>query len=99
MDSDELFQVQTPPNHSLPTNSIVSELINKESGEWNEQLIDEIFWPHEAASIKSIPLGSAQNSDKLIWHHTRNGLFTIRSAYDLILTRNLSICGNNNTRG
>ena len=32
----------------------------------------------------SIPIGDTHNKDKFVWHYTKNGFFSVRSAYHLI---------------
>jgi hypothetical protein len=60
--------------------SIVSELINPVTGEWDEQLIAEIFWPEDASEILRIPI--ADNlEDWHAWYFDTKGLFSVKSAY------------------
>lgn len=40
-----------------------------------------MFTMEEAALIKSIPLNCHGREDKKVWHYTRNGFFTMMSAY------------------
>ena len=46
-------------------------------------MIDNLFIPHEAELIKSIPLSATLPADKMVWAETANGNFTVRSAYKL----------------
>ncbi|KAL4625859.1 hypothetical protein ACB092_05G055500 [Castanea dentata] len=62
----------------LSENVIVNQLIHNESGWWNSTLIDEIFLPHEALKIKSIPICV------LIWQFTKNGLYSVKSRHNLL---------------
>ena len=48
-------------------------------------MIDALFLPHEADTIKSIPLSTHLPPNKLIWAVTTNGLFSVRSAYRLAM--------------
>ena len=84
----------TSPRMFLQADTRVQELINKDTAEWKSSVIDALFVPHEADIIKSIPISSKLPNDKLIWTETRNGLFTVRSAYHLARTRSVS-----NSRG
>ena len=77
----------TSPRLFLQASTWVQELINEDNAEWKSSVIDALFLPHEADIIKSIPISSRLPPDKLIWTETRNGLFSVRSAYHLALTR------------
>ncbi|KAL2903139.1 hypothetical protein RDABS01_000958 [Bienertia sinuspersici] len=57
----------------------VDELI--EDGIWKESLIRDIFSSEEAAGILQIPISRYETSDDWVWHYSKNGGFTMRSAY------------------
>jgi hypothetical protein len=61
----------------------VSELIDQDGRSWDEELIREIFWAGDAERILKIPLAVGMMDDFVSWHHNKNGLFTVRSAYFL----------------
>ena len=84
----------TSPRMFLQADILVQELINEDTTEWKSSVIDALFLPHESDIIKSIPISSRLPPDKLIWTETRNGLFTVRSAYHLARTWSAS-----NSRG
>lgn len=48
---------------------------------WNVQLIDQLFPKETAAVIKSIPLGWRTTRNSCLWRWSRNGAFSVRSAY------------------
>ncbi|KAK9991185.1 hypothetical protein SO802_026170 [Lithocarpus litseifolius] len=50
---------------------------------WKTEVIDNLFFPHEAELIKSIPLSVTLPVDRMVWAGTSNGNFTVRSAYKL----------------
>ena len=37
----------------------------------------------EADAILSVPLGSTQMEDSLLWHFEKTGIYTVRSGYKL----------------
>jgi hypothetical protein len=47
---------------------------------WDEKLIRDLFWQVDAHCILQIPI-SAGREDFVAWHHNRNGLLSVRSAY------------------
>lgn len=46
----------------------VSALIDTNMNHWDVNLINQIFWPKEAALIKSIHVGGRHCKDRLVWH-------------------------------
>ena len=54
---------------------------------WKDDLIDQIFWLEEANLIKKIPLSEGKPLDRLIWAETKDGKYTVRSAYRMVLAR------------
>ncbi|KAG8387873.1 hypothetical protein BUALT_Bualt02G0066800 [Buddleja alternifolia] len=73
----------TTRNRLLPMNAKVNSLINPNTGWWDSDLIDRVFCPEDASIIKTIPLGSNNNRDRLIWNFSSSGFFAVRSAYHL----------------
>ena len=58
----------------------VDELIDPNTGQWDEQLIRQTFWPQDVDLILSIPV-HVEMEDVVAWHYDSKGLFTLRSAY------------------
>lgn len=56
-------------------------LIDKENRRWNENFINEIFKRDEAEQICSVPISKFGAQDKLMQGHTKNGIYSIKSAY------------------
>ena len=63
----------------------VAQLIDSETGTWKAGLVKETFIPHEADAILSIPISPKLPEYSLIWACSKNGLFTVRSAYGVTL--------------
>ncbi|KAL0317111.1 UNVERIFIED_CONTAM: hypothetical protein Sangu_2125400 [Sesamum angustifolium] len=64
----------------------VCNLIDDNSKDWNQTLVRTLFWHDEAESILAIPLSSVVGEDFVIWHHTANGMFSIKSAYHVAVS-------------
>ncbi|XP_042972813.1 uncharacterized protein LOC122304620 [Carya illinoinensis] len=76
------FKVRSLVNR-LEADSKVSSLIFEDIHSWNEVLIGEIFSRNEAAQICSVPLSWYGEDDKILWGYTKDGRFSMKSAYHL----------------
>jgi hypothetical protein len=61
----------------------VEELLLPEGGGWNVQKLNEVFFEKDVEDILKIPVGRAGSVDYIAWNYTKNGIFSVRSAYDL----------------
>jgi hypothetical protein len=75
---DQQRRPYTPRGNSLLTR--VNELIDPATGQWDEQLVREIFWEEDAEHILSIPVHEGID-DIVAWHYNSNGIFSVKSAY------------------
>lgn len=67
----------------LDLEATVKELINGDTGEWNQRLQSQIFTPQEVQIITFISLSSTNQLAQLVWRGSELGLFTVRSAYHM----------------
>jgi hypothetical protein len=79
--------------HSIPPwvlahEAKVAELMDRELHGWNRGLLEDLFFPNEVKVILSIPI-NPNREDVLTWQGTKNGLFTVRSAYHMAKMREL----------
>ena len=81
---DQICKSMMIPPPSLPSNAKVSLLIDLESATWKADQVQQLFMPHEAKLILSIPLSARLPLDCLIWSQTPTGVFTTRSANQLL---------------
>jgi ribonuclease HI len=65
----------------------VVEPIDPITKSWNLTLIGAVFLEDEAKIISTIPLSPLQPKNQLIWRGTKNGKFTVRSAYYLAVEK------------
>ena len=72
------LKVLTPRGNNIIRT--VDKLINPVNMTWDEDLVRSIFWSVDASRILQIPITSGRE-DVVAWHHNRNGLFSVRSAY------------------
>jgi hypothetical protein len=62
----------------------VEELIDPNTGDWDEQLVRDTLWEEEAEVILTIPIGEGL-PDWPAWHFDSKGLFSVKSAYKLVV--------------
>jgi hypothetical protein len=71
------------PEGVLARNAKVCELLNTNTNWWNTSLISDIFMAEEAELICGMAVSPRTGEDRLVWRCTKNGEFTVRSAYHL----------------
>lgn len=76
------FKVWSPPQY-LDSDTIVQSLINPDTLSWNHSFIDIIFMPFEREHIKAIPWSFSSPSDRVIWHHSKDGQYEVKSGCHL----------------
>ena len=64
----------------------VQNLIDEERKCWKTELIDETLLDFEATLVKSIPLCLTEQPNELIWPHSANGAYTVKSGYRFLQT-------------
>ena len=52
---------------------------------WDEAKVDAMFTPEDVSDIRQIPVGGNGVEDILAWNYTKDGEFTVRSAYHLAM--------------
>ncbi|KAK4420065.1 hypothetical protein Salat_2419400 [Sesamum alatum] len=67
----------------LSENAWVFELVLQDGADWNLELLNQIFCAEDAEAISALPIPNTLTQDKLIWHFSATGEFSVRSAYNL----------------
>ncbi|KAL0461293.1 UNVERIFIED_CONTAM: putative mitochondrial protein [Sesamum latifolium] len=70
----------------LPPPTTVCHLFDLASGDWNVPLLSSIFDHDDCMAILSLPLSRAPLCDEIVWHFTRSGSFSVKSAYHVVVT-------------
>lgn len=71
----------------LHPNSLVNALFEACTTQWNHRLVHQIFLLEDAAVICQIPTSIFGSSDQQVWWYSKEGYYTVRSAYFLELSR------------
>jgi hypothetical protein len=61
------------------------ELIHGSPPTWNINKVQTLFLPYDAEAILKIPLSGRAQDDKIFWFDTRDGKYSVRSGYKLLL--------------
>lgn len=64
----------------------VVDLIDPTTRTWHRDLVEKAFWPIDCVRIFSIPIGDINSNDRWVWHYSKDGNFSIKSAYQLRLS-------------
>jgi hypothetical protein len=78
------------PLTPIPSVATVSCLIDEETRSWIPEIVHAFFDPQTAEQILSIQI-SRHGGDFVRWAHTKNGLYTVRSAYNLARTESFFV--------
>lgn len=73
------LKVITPRGHSILTR--VCELIDPVTSEWDEHLLQSIFYPVDVRRILQIPIQAFD--DFIAWQPNRTGIFSVKTTYHL----------------
>jgi hypothetical protein len=64
---------------------LVSDLIDVHNAAWDEEKLNQFFLPMDKELIKNIPLTTRRQADFWAWHYERSGVFSVRSAYMMLV--------------
>ena len=62
-------------------NMKVSDLTDHNTGIWNHEVIYQTFNARDSSEILKLPLNLTQSPDVPIWNLSKNGIYSVRSAY------------------
>lgn len=74
-----------PPPAAMDPNSKVAALIDTSTGWWSYEFINSLFDPGDVARICSVMFSPLLKPDQIVWRGNASGVFTVKSAYHLIL--------------
>lgn len=74
------FHVVTPVNLELQSLKVQDLMVPRQRAR-DVELIEELFVERDVSAIISIPLCSGYSFDKRVWHHSKNGLYSVKSGY------------------
>lgn len=69
----------------ITPDATVSILIDHELCQWRGDEVDRLFILEEASVIKAIPLSFSSRRDMIIWTSCRDGIYSVKSGYKLLM--------------
>ena len=63
----------------------VSELITEDTKQWKMNMVSDLVVPEEVDMIQAIPISRSGCPDKRVWHYTKNGRYTVKSGYHVVM--------------
>ncbi|KAL0458751.1 UNVERIFIED_CONTAM: hypothetical protein Slati_0502300 [Sesamum latifolium] len=71
------------PHLALGGDLLVSEPLDPVLEGWDSRRVRELLWPEDSDLILSLPLSRSGEEDVWVWHYSKNGMISVRSAYHL----------------
>ncbi|XP_010468606.1 PREDICTED: uncharacterized protein LOC104748702 [Camelina sativa] len=62
---------------------MVNHLINPVTKDWHLPILEEFFDPVDIPLIRSLPVSKTFQPDRLLWHYTKSGRYSVKSGYRL----------------
>jgi hypothetical protein len=78
------YKILTPKNNLSTIQTVSDIILNNPNKEWNTSLIDQNFFQYEGNIIKQTPLIMEPVEDQLMWPHTIDGTYSVKSGYHLL---------------
>jgi hypothetical protein len=75
----------------VPEGATVSFLIDEAHGHWDSELVSSVFEEVVAAQILQVPISRLGGDDFASWPHSNFGSYTVKSAYNLVRTRDFTL--------
>jgi hypothetical protein len=72
---------------------MVSDFIQTTGGSWDEEKLRRFFFEEDVSNILRIPVGRPGSQDVVAWNYTKNGIFSVKSAYHLAVQRKRAASG------
>lgn len=84
---------------NIDGNMKVADLIDRNSGSWDREKVEELFSERDAQAILRIRIPQISVVDRLAWVHNKNGQYSVKSGYRLWQDSNIQNLPNEDSRG
>jgi hypothetical protein len=78
------YRILSTHNDQLNINRVSDIISESPTKSWDARIIDQNFLPFESSLIKQTPLIMEQNEDQLMWPHSKDGDYSVKSGYNLL---------------
>lgn len=77
----------------------VGHLLTEDGLSWDEDKLQQVFNDSGAKEVRQIVTGGTGLSDYLAWNHTKNGVYSVRSGYHMMMALRRSRTGQPGSSG
>ena len=81
----------------MPGVTRVTHLLSHDGKSWNMGRLQAMFTPDDVHDIQQIAVGGPGRSDYLAWNYTKDGCFTVKSAYHMCMAKSRARSGQPDT--
>lgn len=83
--------LRVPVPSNLPDKPhLVSDLIDHTAAAWDQFKLLRFFTPAGREVVANIPICTSRQEDFWAWHYDKKGMFTVRSAYRMLISKRTS---------
>ncbi|XP_035538467.1 uncharacterized protein LOC118343794 [Juglans regia] len=75
----------------------VCELIDEVNRCWKVDIVNAVFSKEKSEIVRSIPISQSGIANKIVWGQTKNGKYSVRSAYHMVQQKMLQTGGEPST--
>ncbi|KAF7146373.1 hypothetical protein RHSIM_Rhsim04G0047200 [Rhododendron simsii] len=72
--------------------SLVADVIDQDRGIWRRDVLEETVSQEEMLAITAMSTSQCKRKDSLVWHYTRDGVYSVRSGFDETIEHLLFDC-------
>jgi hypothetical protein len=78
------YKILTPQNDNNSITKVEDIMLLHPQRHWNSAIIDQVFNPSKGDAIKQIPLVREHMEDQLMWPHSKDGIYSVKTGYNLL---------------
>lgn len=83
-----LTELPLKPLSRRPSQSnlnLVRDLMTEDGRQWDQTVVRQLFFPQKTEIILRIPISQTGGKDRLVWHFSASGVYTVKSGYQVAI--------------